>query len=91
MALTSCICFLPFQESRNVENLINQMAVPAVQGAQSDPVENNIAEPIEGDVETEESPQLGAVSSLLPDTCSYIIFIGSISKGRAPLGRPTPH
>lgn len=48
-------------ESRNVENLINQMAVPAVQGAQSDPVENNIAEPIEGDVETEESPQLGAI------------------------------
>ncbi|XP_073514289.1 uncharacterized protein [Phyllobates terribilis] len=46
-------------ESGRIEQQIHQMAGPCLVGAQREPVENHVAKSPEGDVEYEESPQVG--------------------------------
>ncbi|XP_066439545.1 tumor necrosis factor receptor superfamily member 10B-like isoform X2 [Eleutherodactylus coqui] len=52
---------LPPEDDGRVENEVNQQAARygGLPGARSEPEENSIAEPLEGDAEEEESPQLG--------------------------------
>ncbi|XP_069595784.1 tumor necrosis factor receptor superfamily member 1A-like isoform X1 [Ranitomeya imitator] len=46
-------------EPGRIEQQIHQMAVPCLVGAQREPEENHVAESPEGDVQYEESPQVG--------------------------------
>ncbi|XP_056383834.1 tumor necrosis factor receptor superfamily member 1A-like [Hyla sarda] len=48
-------------EHMKVEHQVNLLAMPYEPVAQSEPVDNNCAEPQEGDEEDEETPQLGAL------------------------------